>query len=306
MMSVTQTTALPTQHPDSASRDKKRYIKLTNKQSWFGGCVRNAIFFYGGGLTQPGVLLTHLLAAAPTTLSILDAVQRRTIRLIDDPALTYHLQPLFHRRWSAVDGSKIPKGVGSAFVIMELDRTKSIRVPDLSSVFTAEATAIAKSLQWSIDHNVKHIAVLSDSKSVLQSLASSKLTNIFLICKIESLNLNGSKIKGHTEILGNERADQAAKNAIHSITASNFYSNESSHIRRNCKIYGRKENFGVAELKQKIKNLRFTYNQEVGKIKKSNKSGTGWWYQPDEKQWSFQLNNVGKGKAENPQEQSET
>nr|CAH7731091.1 unnamed protein product [Callosobruchus chinensis] len=37
-------------------------------------------------------------AAAPTTLSILDTVQRRAIRLIGDPALTCHLQPLFHRR----------------------------------------------------------------------------------------------------------------------------------------------------------------------------------------------------------------
>nr|CAH7723713.1 unnamed protein product [Callosobruchus chinensis] len=37
-------------------------------------------------------------AAAPTTLSILDAVQRRAIRHIGDPALTCHLQPLSHRR----------------------------------------------------------------------------------------------------------------------------------------------------------------------------------------------------------------
>nr|CAH7747925.1 unnamed protein product [Callosobruchus chinensis] len=37
-------------------------------------------------------------AAAPTTLSILDAVQRRAIRLIGDPALTCHQQPLSHRR----------------------------------------------------------------------------------------------------------------------------------------------------------------------------------------------------------------
>nr|CAH7758871.1 unnamed protein product [Callosobruchus chinensis] len=36
-------------------------------------------------------------AAAPTTLSILDAVQRRAIRLISDPALTCHLQPLSDR-----------------------------------------------------------------------------------------------------------------------------------------------------------------------------------------------------------------
>nr|CAH7739162.1 unnamed protein product [Callosobruchus chinensis] len=37
-------------------------------------------------------------AAAPTTLSKLDAVQRRAIRLIGDPALTCHLQPFSHRR----------------------------------------------------------------------------------------------------------------------------------------------------------------------------------------------------------------
>nr|CAH7766819.1 unnamed protein product [Callosobruchus chinensis] len=36
--------------------------------------------------------------AALTTLSILNAVQRRAIRLIGDPALTCHLQPLSHRR----------------------------------------------------------------------------------------------------------------------------------------------------------------------------------------------------------------
>nr|CAH7766900.1 unnamed protein product [Callosobruchus chinensis] len=40
-------------------------------------------------------------AAAPTTLSILDAVQRRPVRFIVDPALTCHLQPLPYRR--AVD-----------------------------------------------------------------------------------------------------------------------------------------------------------------------------------------------------------
>nr|CAH7718128.1 unnamed protein product [Callosobruchus chinensis] len=37
-------------------------------------------------------------AAASTILSILDAVQRRAIRLIGDPALTCQLQPLSHRR----------------------------------------------------------------------------------------------------------------------------------------------------------------------------------------------------------------
>nr|CAH7741704.1 unnamed protein product [Callosobruchus chinensis] len=37
-------------------------------------------------------------AAAPTTLSILDAAQRRAIRFIGDPAVTCPIQPLSHRR----------------------------------------------------------------------------------------------------------------------------------------------------------------------------------------------------------------
>nr|CAH7713746.1 unnamed protein product [Callosobruchus chinensis] len=39
-------------------------------------------------------------APARTTLSILEAVQRRAIRLIGDPALSCRLQPLSH--WRAV------------------------------------------------------------------------------------------------------------------------------------------------------------------------------------------------------------
>nr|CAH7728390.1 unnamed protein product [Callosobruchus chinensis] len=37
-------------------------------------------------------------AAATTTFSLHDAVQRRASRLMGDPALTCHLQPLSHRR----------------------------------------------------------------------------------------------------------------------------------------------------------------------------------------------------------------
>nr|CAH7731187.1 unnamed protein product [Callosobruchus chinensis] len=50
--------------------------------------------------TRPSLeYCTHIWrAAAINTLSILDAVQRREIRLIGDPTLTCHLQPFCHRR----------------------------------------------------------------------------------------------------------------------------------------------------------------------------------------------------------------
>nr|CAH7738721.1 unnamed protein product [Callosobruchus chinensis] len=57
-------------------------------------------------------------AAAPTTLSILDAVQRREIRLIGEPALTCHLQPLSHRR--AVDDLSLFYHYTNGFCCSEL------------------------------------------------------------------------------------------------------------------------------------------------------------------------------------------
>nr|CAH7723059.1 unnamed protein product [Callosobruchus chinensis] len=59
----------------------------------------NLLTLYKAQLTPSLEYCSHIWgAAAPTTLSILDAVQRRAIRLIGDPALTCHLQPLSHRR----------------------------------------------------------------------------------------------------------------------------------------------------------------------------------------------------------------
>nr|CAH7764864.1 unnamed protein product [Callosobruchus chinensis] len=57
-------------------------------------------------------------AAAPTTLSILDAVQRRAIRLIGDLALTCHLPPLSHRR--AVGGLSLFYRYSNGFCSSEL------------------------------------------------------------------------------------------------------------------------------------------------------------------------------------------
>nr|CAH7748116.1 unnamed protein product [Callosobruchus chinensis] len=57
-------------------------------------------------------------AAVPTALSILDAVQRRAIRLIGDPALTCYLQPLSHRR--AVDDLSLFYRYSNGFCSSEL------------------------------------------------------------------------------------------------------------------------------------------------------------------------------------------
>nr|CAH7751574.1 unnamed protein product [Callosobruchus chinensis] len=60
-------------------------------------------------------------AAAPTTLSILDAVQRRAIRLIGDPALICHLQLLLsHQRRRAVGDFSLFYRYSNGFCSFEL------------------------------------------------------------------------------------------------------------------------------------------------------------------------------------------
>nr|CAH7737758.1 unnamed protein product [Callosobruchus chinensis] len=63
----------------------------------------NLLTLYKGQIRPYQIILieycSHIWgAAAPTTWSILDAVQSRAIRLIGNPALTCQLQPLSHRR----------------------------------------------------------------------------------------------------------------------------------------------------------------------------------------------------------------
>nr|CAH7731550.1 unnamed protein product [Callosobruchus chinensis] len=60
-------------------------------------------------------------AAAPTTLSILDAVQRRAIRLNGDPALTCYLQPLSHQHAS---GCLLPYAPGDIESVVENERCR--------------------------------------------------------------------------------------------------------------------------------------------------------------------------------------
>nr|CAH7739359.1 unnamed protein product [Callosobruchus chinensis] len=96
--------------------------------------------------------------AAPTTSSILDAVQRRAIRLIGDPALTCHLQPLSPRRAVApvlyAIQQEVPKRAlgsnaqpGSAKKsLIQAFRSQHYRKHDLDEQVSSIATAAGKKL----------------------------------------------------------------------------------------------------------------------------------------------------------------
>nr|CAH7716580.1 unnamed protein product [Callosobruchus chinensis] len=80
-----------------ATATAKRLGYLSRARKYFS--PSNLLTLYKAQIRPSLEYFSHIWgAAALTALSILDAVQRRAIRLIGDPALTSHLQPLSHRR----------------------------------------------------------------------------------------------------------------------------------------------------------------------------------------------------------------
>ena len=129
------------------------------------------------------------------------------------------------------DGSKMNENVGAAAVINRhfqngetTCRQLSKRLPDNSSIFAAEATAISLALNYYQHMGPVHhdVVVYSDSMSCLQAIEGEDTENPF-ICHIMnllwSLSDKGTRVRfcwvpSHCGIDGNERVDQLAKETL--------------------------------------------------------------------------------------------
>ena len=120
------------------------------------------------------------------------------------------------------DGSKSAAGVGCAFI--HENRSDKYKLPELCSIFTAEAVAILKVLQYVQLHGIQKCVICTDSMSVvtaLKDISSEHPVLIDVISLYHQLTVNGSDIiimwiPGHCHILGNEKADRLAKAAVYS------------------------------------------------------------------------------------------
>jgi ribonuclease HI len=118
------------------------------------------------------------------------------------------------------DGSKTQNRVSAAAVVH--GRELGIRIPDQSSIFTAEARALLLALEC-IETSRKHkFIIFTDSFSCLRALSNRKLDHPLIqqfLIKLTSLTIAKYDIHlcwvpSHVGIPGNERADQAATRAL--------------------------------------------------------------------------------------------
>ena len=121
------------------------------------------------------------------------------------------------------DGSKLNEL--AAFGLYSRFRNISNRITDDSSIFTAEAEAIRKTLQM-IQHSTQSMknVIFCDSKSVLETISNQETRNPIMISILDSLEklkrdnfvIEFCWIPSHVGIQGNERADQYAKAGLSS------------------------------------------------------------------------------------------
>ena len=143
------------------------------------------------------------------------------------------------------DGSKQDEKVACA--VISPNFTDSIRLPDNSSIFTAEAKAIDIALYHIRDQPEKQFIIFSDSLSVLRSLKNLDHRNPLIQQIFRKYNyLSSFKeivfcwLPSHTNIRGNELADLEAKSALSlSITNlriphSDFKSNIHQYVMNKC------------------------------------------------------------------------
>ena len=143
------------------------------------------------------------------------------------------------------DGSKQDEKVACS--VISPNFTDSIRLPDNSSIFTAEAKAIDIALYHIRDQSEKQFIIYSDSLSVLKSLKDLHHRNPLIQQILKKYYyLSASKeivfcwLPSHVNIRGNELADSEAKSALSlvitnfKIPHSDFKSNVCQYINNKC------------------------------------------------------------------------
>ena len=184
-------------------------------------------------------LWTLVIPSVYLGLSVLSKVNTNPSFFLDK----YRLLKSRYKNYQFIytDGSKTDEAVAAAAVCN--GNVFSNRLPKTASIFSAEAKAILLALNFIECTFHNQFVIFSDSKSVLQAIQNLNWKNplIYSILKKYDLLYNSNKrivffwIPSHIGIIGNEKADYAAKEALKK-NISNFPL-PSSDFKHSCSFY---------------------------------------------------------------------
>lgn len=117
------------------------------------------------------------------------------------------------------DGSKMENGTGAGLYSEALQKRESFRLPNTCSVFQAEIYAIEKAAALIQDSTIRpsNITICVDSQAALKAIESKTVkSKMVLKCRAALMNIEHHKVSicwvpGHSNIEGNEQADEMAR-----------------------------------------------------------------------------------------------
>ncbi|GBN89946.1 hypothetical protein AVEN_28788-1 [Araneus ventricosus] len=120
------------------------------------------------------------------------------------------------------DGSKLEKGVGAAFCLLEniITHSWSTKLRSENTVFQAELLALKEAVHFALPLASKTIKIFTDNKASILAVSNPKSPNkmarsVFNIL-LNHPNIHLNWIKAHVGYFGNETADALAKEAAES------------------------------------------------------------------------------------------
>ncbi|GFT84750.1 RNase H domain-containing protein [Trichonephila clavipes] len=166
--------------------------------------------------------MSHFTSCSPCVLYFeIQSSERNAINIVqfsdkspDFPVICY------------TDGSKIDGRVGFAFVVFRSgveSENFQFRIRDECTVFVAELLCLNFAVKWITEQNsvISEYLICTDSLSSLDSLKCISSSNNIIVeiqkqlksLRDKNISIDFAFVRGHTGVLGNERADWLAKAA---------------------------------------------------------------------------------------------